>query len=96
MRVHWTDEAKAQPRAIEAHIARESPGVARRTVARLAKRCRQIADLPHTGRMVPGFGRSDLRELLERPYRIIYRIKSGQIDIVTLRHYRQLLPGDLA
>ena len=96
MRVHWTDEAKAQLRAIEAVIAGDSPAAARRTIARLAKRCRQIADLPHSGRQVPGFGRSDLRELLERPYRIIYRVRAEQIDIVTLRHYRQLLPNDLA
>lgn len=91
MRVHWTVEAKAQLKAIETHIAQDSPVVAKRTITQLAHRCRQIGELPRTGRKVPEFDRDDLRELLERPYRIIYRIKTDQIDIVTLWHYRRVL-----
>lgn len=94
MKVRWTPEAKAQIKEIEAYIAQDSATVARRTVARLARRCGQLSQLPHSGRRVPEFDREDLRELLERPYRIIYRVKAaeGQIDIVTLWHYRRILP----
>jgi len=46
--------------------------------------------------MVPELRRTDLREVLERPYRIIYLIGSDRIDILTIVHYRQLLPEDLS
>lgn len=93
MRVHWTPEAKAQLKQIEAYIAQDSPNVARRTITRLARRCGQLHEAPYSGRRVPELNRGDLRELLERPYRIIYRIKpdTDQIDIVTLWHYRRVL-----
>jgi len=92
MRVHWTSEAKAQLKGIEAYIAQDSPAAARKVVSRIAARCRQIAELPQSGRKVPEFERADLREALLRPYRIVYRILDGQVDIVTIWHYRRLLP----
>lgn len=36
-----------------------------------------------------------MRELLERPYRLIFRVLPDYIEILTLLHYRQLLPSDL-
>jgi plasmid stabilization system protein ParE len=44
---------------------------------------------------VPEYQRDDVREILERPYRILYRIKPDRIDVITVMHYRQLLPSDL-
>ncbi len=32
-----------------------------------------------------------MRELLERPYRIIYRVSATGIEILTVKHYRQRL-----
>ncbi len=37
-----------------------------------------------------------MREILLRPYRIIYLIGRERIDVLTIRHYRELLPGDIA
>ncbi|MDB5985482.1 MAG: hypothetical protein JWR16_535 [Nevskia sp.] len=67
-------------------------------VRRLVLRSRQLAMLPRSGRSVPEYQREDIRELLVRPYRIIYLVLPEQerIDVLTVRHYRQLLPGDLA
>jgi toxin ParE1/3/4 len=93
MRLHWTLEARMQLRAIEAHIAQDSPSAARRTITRLIRRARQAGDLPYSGRQVPEHRRDDLRELPAHPYRIIYRIGAEQVDIVTVWHVRRLLPG---
>ena len=38
---------------------------------------------------------AEVRELLERPYRLIYRVTATQVDILTVPHYRQLMPSDL-
>lgn len=95
MKVNWTERAKTRLRLIHEYIAADAPIVANQVVERLVNRSRQIAELPYSGRAVPEFQRTDVRELLERPYRIIYRIMPDRIDILTVLHYRQLLPHDL-
>jgi len=94
MRVHWTDRAKWRLKSIEEHIAKENSEAAKATTRRLLKRSRQISDHPYTGRQAPEYNRNDIRELLERPYRIIYHIKDTQINVIAVMHYRQLLPDD--
>jgi toxin ParE1/3/4 len=36
--------------------------------------------------------RSDIREVIERPYRIIYRIREDRIDVLAVVHSAQVLP----
>lgn len=69
--VAWTPEALARLDDIEAYIANDSPSAAKDVIARLLARSRQLETAPLSGRAVPEFPRDDLRELLERPYRII-------------------------
>ncbi len=96
MRVHWTDRAKARLRDIHDYIAIDSPMMATKVVDRVVTRSEQLSELPNSGRQVPEYRRNDVRELLEKPYRIIYKIKSDQIDVLTVMHYRQLLPNDVS
>ena len=95
MRVHWTHTAIEHLLAIYEHIARDAPLYARRTIDRLTKRSEQIAAFPWSGRMVPEYEVPDIREVIERPYRIIYRIKTDQIDILAVVHGAQLLLPEL-
>jgi len=90
--VTWTPEALARLEDIEAYIANDAPIAAKEVIARLLERSRQLETAPLSGRAVPEYPREDLRELLERPYRIIYRITDARIEILTVMHYRQLLP----
>lgn len=95
MKVHWTDRAKARLRLIHDYISEESPQTALLVVDRITTRSMQLNELPNSGRKVPEFQRNEIREILERPYRIIYKIKSDQIDVLTVMHYRQILPADV-
>lgn len=90
--VYWTPEAQTRLEDIEAYIAKDAPAAAKDMIARLLARARQLESAPLSGRQVPDYRRDDLRELLERPYRIIYRVTEARIDILTVMHYRQLLP----
>lgn len=92
MKVYWTSEARARLIEIQTYIARESPMVARDVVARILRRSRQLAVPPLLGRRLPEYPNADLREILERPFRIIYVVKPERIEIVTIKHYRQNLP----
>jgi toxin ParE1/3/4 len=92
VRVQWTHTAIAPLLAIYEHIARDAPIYAQRTVDRLTRRSEQIATFPHSGRVVPDSGAPDIREVIERPYRIIYRIREEQIDVLAVVHSAQVLP----
>jgi addiction module RelE/StbE family toxin len=94
-RVHWTQEARSRLRAIERYIERDSPKAAKAVVTRILGQSRQLETAPLSGRRVPELGRREVRELLERPYRIIYRVVDDRVDVLTVMHYRQLLPEDL-
>lgn len=94
MRVRWTDTAIQHLLAIYAHIARDAPRYGQRMVDRLTNRSEQIASFPLSGRMVPEYEAPDVREVIERPYRIIYRIKPDQIDILAVVHSAQMLPPE--
>ena len=93
MKVYWTLEARARLLEIQTYIARESPMVAREVTARLLRRSQQLAlPPPLLGRRLPEYPNADLRELMERSFRIIYVVKPERIEIVTIKHYRQNLP----
>ena len=92
MKVHWTNTALGHLLAIYEYIAQDSSVYAQRMVDRLTRRSQQIAAFPLSGRMVPEFEAEDIREMIEKPYRIIYRIKPEQIDVLAVIHSAQLLP----
>lgn len=95
MKVHWTDRAKRRLKLIHDRIAKDAPLVAPTIIKRLVRRSIQIGEFPYSGREVPEYQRDDVREVLERPYRILNRIGPDRIDVITVMHYRQLLPDDL-
>jgi len=95
MRVHWTENAIGHLVNIYEYIAINSPTFAKRMVDRITRRSEQIADHPFSGRKVPEYEADDVRELIETPYRVIYRIKSDQIDVLAVIHGARLLPDDL-
>ena len=64
-------------------------------VDRLTSRSEQIAAFPKSGRRVPEYEAEDIREIVERPYRIIYRVKSDQIDILAVVHGARQIEHDL-
>ena len=86
MKVHWTDTAQDHLDAIYAYIAQNSPDYAMRMVDHLTRRSQQIADAPFSGRRVPEYDLEQIREVIERPYRIIYHIKADQIDVIAVLH----------
>jgi plasmid stabilization system protein ParE len=86
MKVHWTDTAEGHLDAVYAHIAQDSPEYARHMVDRLTRRSQQIADFPFSGRRVPEYDIEQIREVIEGSFRIIYHIKSDQIDVLAVIH----------
>lgn len=81
---------------MHAYIAQSSPEFARRMVDRITSRSEQIAAFPLSGRVVPEFNVGQLRELFQRPYRIIYHVRPDKIEVVAIVHMSQRInqPAD--
>lgn len=73
-KARWTAKATADLIAIGDYIAADKPEAARAWVEKLRKRATAAAATPLVGRVVPEFGRADLREVFVRSYRIVYRM----------------------
>ncbi|MEO6064927.1 MAG: type II toxin-antitoxin system RelE/ParE family toxin [Lysobacterales bacterium] len=96
MRVLITPGARRRLREIETYIANEaSPRIARDLITRILRHVQLLEQHSLLGQRMERYANADVRELHERPYRVIYRIRDGCIEILTLMHYRQLLPSDL-
>ena len=95
MKVYWTQNAIKHLTNIYEYIALNSPTYARRMVDRITQRSEQISTQPFSGRKVPEYETEDIRELIEKPYRIIYRLKQDQIDILAVIHGAQLPPEEI-
>ena len=95
MKVRWARNAIGHLANIYEQIGLNSLTYANRTVDKITRRSEQIADQPYSGRKVPEYDVEDIRELIEKPYRIIYRIKPDQIDVVAVIHGAQLMPDDI-
>jgi toxin ParE1/3/4 len=86
MKVHWTNTAEGHLDAIFDYIGQNSPEYAKSMVDRITRRSQQIAEYPLSDRRVPEYDFNQIREVIEGHYRIIYRIKSDQIDILAVIH----------
>jgi toxin ParE1/3/4 len=83
-RTAWSRRAAADLVEIGDFIAEDDPAAARRWVERLRARAALAALTPLAGRRVPELDRDDVREVFVRSYRIVYRVLSRSIVIVTV------------
>ncbi|MBW6512449.1 MAG: type II toxin-antitoxin system RelE/ParE family toxin [Desulfuromonadaceae bacterium] len=92
MSVTWSQEAGENLVDIEEFIARDSVERAVRIVDALIDHTEEIlADNPRSGRTVPETGSPDIRELIYRGYRIVYRLNGDRIEILTVFEGHRLL-----
>ena len=94
-RVEWTGRATQDLRAIGRYIAGDDPRAARRWVEGLRLRAREAAAVPKASRRVPELNRDDLREVLMRSYRIVYRVTPSGIVVLTVFEGHRLFPDEV-
>ena len=92
MRLSWSQEASDNLAAIEDFIARDNLERAIRFIDALIDHAEAIlADNPRSGRVVPETGNPDMRELIYRGYRIVYRLQGNVPEILTVFEGHRLL-----
>ena len=94
MKIIWSPLAIERLTEIAEYIAYDNPSAAEKWVDEIFKRVEHLQRFPELGRIIPELSRQDIREILFKNYRIIYRVESQQISIITIRHGKQILTED--
>jgi plasmid stabilization system protein ParE len=84
--VRWTVQALDDLEAICLFIARDAPAVAAVFAQRAFDTADRLAEFPRSGRTVPELNNPEFREVILGAYRLIYRIRSGDVQVLTLHH----------
>lgn len=88
----WTKTARHDLDEIISHIAADSVETALAVLERLQRRAAALKLQPHRGRIVPELrdvGVNHYRELIEPPWRIIYRIESRNVFVTAVLDSRR-------
>ena len=97
MRVAWTEQAFRRLAEIEDYIADDDPEAALAWTGRLLERAELLAEFPGMGRRVPEIPLAPFRELILGNYRLVYRVRAGVVEVLTVFEAHRLLPrNDLA
>ena len=84
MKILWTRESLTNLADIEAFISEDNPEKAIEFINYLITQCDRLIQNPYSGRVVPEISNNDIRELIVKKYRIVYRIKKHEIQILTV------------
>ena len=84
MKIRWAHEALLRLFEIEDFIAQDSPDRARQFVDQIIEHTESLPDNPFSGRTVPEISNPNMRELIFKKHRIVYRINGNDIDILTV------------
>jgi toxin ParE1/3/4 len=94
--VTWTEQALEDLVQICDALSRDSEPYARVIATRVFAAADRLRDFPESGRIVPERSRSDLREIVVPPFRMIYRADAGSCEILCVIHGKQEFPAGVA
>ena len=86
-KVILTPQAQDDLRDIVSFIAQNNPARAKSFGHELIDHALTLAELPERGRVVPEISEPSVREIVHRPYRIIYGIFPEQNAVYVLRFW---------
>ena len=88
----WTDTARNDLESLVDYIAADDPAAAMQVLDRVEQRARALESQARRGRIVPelrAVGVLHYRELLERPWRIVYRIEASRVLVLAVLDTRR-------
>ena len=84
-KIIWSLQAREDLRDIVSFIAADNPAAAQTFGLRLMSKVDALANFPQLGRVVPEENDEAIRELILRPYRIIYQVQADQHMVAIVR-----------
>ena len=91
--IRWSPQAIRDVEAIRDYIAQDSRRYAQLTVDRIITSVERLRVFPQSGRVVPERADPEIREVIVGPFRVVYRYRSGVVDIATVFRGSRLFPS---
>jgi toxin ParE1/3/4 len=89
MKVVWSPLALQRVEEIADYIAADNVDAARVFLIDIFAAVGRLRSFPQSGRAVPEVNRTDIREIIFKKYRVVYRVARQQVSILTVRHGKQ-------
>jgi hypothetical protein len=90
-KIIWSELALEDLKNIHDYISKDSIVYANRVIEKIILRIEQLESFPKSGRVVPELNNISIRELIQNNYRIIYKITSQKIFIVSIHHSAKII-----
>ena len=84
MKIRWSHEALERLVEIEEYISKDSRDRDIMFVDQIIEHADLLSVKPRMGRTVPELANPDIRELIFKKYRIVYRLKANCIEMLTV------------
>ena len=84
--LEWTEPAIIDLKNIREYIASDSAEYAAAVIDRLITSVERLKSFPESGRLVPEAPNTRVGEILVSGYRIIYRLRKGRAQILSMVH----------
>ncbi len=93
-KIEWSPTAKLDFRDLILFISEDNLSAAKHFRNKILDHITQIFQFPYAGRIVPEFQDEDIREIIQKPYRIVYRVKKEKriLEIVRIWHAARGIP----
>jgi plasmid stabilization system protein ParE len=89
--ITWSPRSLRQIQEISEYIGKDSIFYAELFVKNVFQNMESVALFPKIGRIVPEYKNELIRERFYGNYRIVYRIKKNQIEVLIVTHGTRLL-----
>lgn len=90
-RLIWTEPALNDLDAIAEYIALDNPQAASRLVQKVFDRVERLEAYPNSGKRPPELTKTNYREIIVAPCRIIYRVAKDDVYILYVMRSERLL-----
>jgi len=94
VKIVWSPLAVERLESIFEYISKDNVTAAHKMVERIINKVESLSAFPERGRKVPEINREEIREVFEGEYRLIYRLSSKKVFVLTIRNFKQLLPSN--
>jgi plasmid stabilization system protein ParE len=94
MKIVWSPLSVDRLKEIAEYISKKDITASQKMVARIFTKVETLSEFPKRGRKVPEIKREEIREVFLGEYRIIYRVETNEVIVLTIRNFKQLLSDE--
>jgi toxin ParE1/3/4 len=82
--VSWSPQSLRDIESIRTFIAQDSATYAEFVVRRIVAAVERLHVFPESGRVVPERNVPEIREVIVAPFRVVYRLRPGSVEVATV------------